>query len=766
MKKNDFSPKLRIQAFRQLLLSSSIIGSPFLFGEEIARWDFQISGDTVDLESSHAAISASDVTMAGGVTHTRDSDSSAWRTRGYVGGEGYIQFSLTAGVTSEVTLESLLFGAFARAANTSGGEWLEPQIDLEYDTDPAFSAPVNAGTLDLGDDLEEGFNRTGLFQVADENTFFGEDLVISPLQTYYFRLRASNATGTTSSRNQLYYDDFLDADLILNGSVTSLTPELLWTGSESANWNLTEQNFAISGTALLFQTGDDVAIPTSDDILIDEAGVTAGDVYIITDDSSATFGIIGGNLATTKLIKTGASDFEIKNAVDTGSGTTHVADGSLQVDGGSLTTSGIILSGGGEFRLEAGGTVTNSSDTLQLVGSQGGIFRTNSGITASIGEVTTEIAGAKLAKNGSGELTVTGDFGSESHPIHLDYNGGGLIFDGPHTVSLTDGPDFSSCHNQLVFRASQVHFSGLGLGRNSETLSDDRGGSVLIEGEDTLISAVQDAGENIIYVEVVLASDLEVSVPDGDNDFHFDFPITGAGSFEKTGAGSAFFDGATSYTGETIVSGGSLVVAEAGFDDAATVSIADGASLVLNFIDDAATTEDDEGVDSVGSLMLAGVAAEAGLWGAEGSAAPNTTPLIKGPGMLLVLGGTSPTPDYDVWSTSFALTGGPADDDDGDGADNETEYAFGTDPTKAGSVSPYPSLAELSSGTLSYTRRASDLTGLDFQYTYATSLEDGFVPFTPDAVLSDMGSPIETVTITLPEALSAEPTLFLQIIAD
>ncbi|MFC0019328.1 autotransporter-associated beta strand repeat-containing protein [Roseibacillus persicicus] len=736
-----------------LLASAAVLPvflSETLLGAEIAKWDFVISGDSAQVANSHSSVLVTPVTMAGGVSHTQDSDSGAWRTRGYTGGEGYVEFSITAGMIQQVTLESLEFAAFARAASSSGGAWSEPEIILEYDVEPAFSNPVFAGALDMGDDLTEGAGE-GPTYTSDASTFFSSDLVIEPMETYYFRLRASDAVGATASRNQIYFN--ATTDLTLSGQVNVASPALTWTGSESANWNTIELNFSEDGLPSLFETGDGVTIGTATDIVVDAGGITAGELYI-TNNSTATFELQGGDLVTDGVVKAGNSNFEIKGNVDTGSGVTLIADGTLQVDGGTLTTSGLVFSGGGELRIEAGGSVTNSADSYVLADMEGANLRTNSNITASVGRVVSDLRGSRFAKQGSGELIVTGDFtSSDGGPLHLDYNGGVMTFDGANAVALTDGEDYSSCQEGLNFIGSQVSFHGLKLGRNEEEPSDDRDGLVVIQGTGTRIESALDEGENVIYEAVRIDTALELFVPFGNNDFYFDFPIMGVGDFIKTGEGEVYFDAENTYTGDTIVQAGTLLCAEPSFGDTSRIEISGTGGIVLSFT----------GEDQVGKLVIEGEEMQPGIWGPRFTDAQFESDYLFGTGVLHVTG-AEPS-DYDDWVVEFGVEGEPAEDDDLDGVSNAAEYAFGTEPTSAGSVSPYQTDLDKATGLLSYTRRKPALSDLTYTYGYSTTLEGEFTSFAP-IESSDGGDPVEVITLTLPSALLEEDALFVRVFAN
>jgi len=134
---------------------------------------------------------------------------------------------------------------------------------------------------------------------------------------------------------------------------------------------------------------------------------------------------------------------------------------------------------------------------------------------------------------------------------------------------------------------------------------------------------------------------------------------------------------------------------------------------------------------------------------------------------LTVIAGMSPFQAWIAgldWSgfTSPDLTA--SGDPDGDGMSNFQEYAFGLDPTKGSSVSPISAPLDKSSGTFSYTRRATPAsTGITYKVFTSTDL----LTWTQDTgasegVVTAVGD-VQTVPVTLSPALLAAPALFLRV---
>ena len=81
--------------------------------------------------------------------------------------------------------------------------------------------------------------------------------------------------------------------------------------------------------------------------------------------------------------------------------------------------------------------------------------------------------------------------------------------------------------------------------------------------------------------------------------------------------------GANTYTGDTSVTGGTLRFSSPTLADGADVYLAAGTVLDLTFA----------GADVIDSLFIGGESMAVGTWGAVGSGATFTTPLISGTGI-------------------------------------------------------------------------------------------------------------------------------------
>ncbi|NNM30925.1 MAG: hypothetical protein HKO57_15505, partial [Akkermansiaceae bacterium] len=216
-------------------------------------------------------------------------------------------------------------------------------------------------------------------------------------------------------------------------------------------------------------------------------------------------------------------------------------------------------------------------------------------------------------------------------------------------------------------------------------------------------------------------------------------------------AGRLDLGGANTYTGATTVeTGATLVMSLPTIDDSASVLINGTGKIDLNH----------GANDVIGELLIDGVAQAAGTYGATGSGATNIDDVhFSGSGTLEIVSAN----DYDTWAASFGLDpltdGAPGADPDGDGVPNSEEYAFALDPTDPGSANAIFVPLDQATGTFSYTRRDPSLTGLTYTYDSSTTLTvAGWTAFTPDAE-APSGSPVQTVVVTVPAGLLANPVL-------
>jgi autotransporter-associated beta strand protein len=154
------------------------------------------------------------------------------------------------------------------------------------------------------------------------------------------------------------------------------------------------------------------------------------------------------------------------------------------------------------------------------------------------------------------------------------------------------------------------------------------------------------------------ATDLTISVP-----------LTNGG-LTKTGAGTLLLSGSSLYAGDTGVTQGVLRINSALLANSADVYLSAGGTLDLGF---------SGSPDVIDELYLDGLPQPVGIWGAVGSGAAFTSPLITGTGLLQVMTTSIPPipADFDgdgdvdgadlaQWQADFGLNGNSDADEDGD----------------------------------------------------------------------------------------------------
>lgn len=189
-------------------------------------------------------------------------------------------------------------------------------------------------------------------------------------------------------------------------------------------------------------------------------------------------------------------------------------------------------------------------------------------------------------------------------------------------------------------------------------------------------------------------------------DLSIDVPLVN-GAFSKSGAGALALGGANSYAGDTTVIEGILSLGNSFLDDAADVYLSTGATLDLDFMGSP---------DVIDSLLIDGVSQSAGVWGAVGSGAQFTSPLITGTGLLEVTTFVAPIPgDFDgngfvddadlaQWESDYGMNGDSDADNDGDsdGADFliwQQNLGEGVPPIAVSQAVPEPSTMVLLAGS-------------------------------------------------------------------
>ena len=404
----------------------------------------------------------------------------------------------------------------------------------------------------------------------------------------------------------------------------------------------------------------------------------------------------------------------ILGAANSYSGGTNLSGGVLHIaHAGAL--GGGALSFTGNATLQAGGAYT-LANPFSVASGVTGTVDTNGHNTTLAGTLT---GSGNLTKTGAGTLNITGGGPSNTLSGAINVNAGTLANDnvnpnpGVQSFAHMNGEINVASGATLSFSQSftaepldnAITLSGAGtggLGALNLWRNATASGLITLAADATISHTFNTAtitgpvtGVNRRLTLTTLAASQPGMTLSG--------PISlGTGGITVQGvANSGNFSirlsGNNSYTGEThVVSGTLMLGGDARINDSATVRIADGAVLHLDFA----------GTDTVGALFLGGAAMPDGTYGSPASSATNKSTWFAGNGILQV----GVAANYGSWASLNGVTGGPHGDHDNDGVTNLVEYAL-ADGGERGVIS---------GNTITFTKRGAPY-GSDLTYIIETS---------------------------------------------
>lgn len=672
----------------------------------------------------------------------------------------------------------------------------------EIHTINIFNEPVSGGTITLidysGSPLTEGeFGRFTLGSLPFLGSF---ELV--------------NNTANTS----------IDLQITLQDQI--------WKGFTDGNWNSTTENWALESTpAVPAAFSLDNPALFNDSASVFAVAVDAGGVSPLSltfNNSLNDYSLTGGSVAgTTFLVKNGSATVTLAQANSYSGGST-VNGGKLQIGAGGATgdigSGAVSVATGATLEFNRSNATAGTADLdykasvkMRNVSGAGDIVLTGGLLFFNYTGSGLGFADANSWNNFSGNLTVKG--GSEFQTIRNGATAMGtgniILGDGSSSGALsqiegnwtwTNGISLVGSDNRIRNRADTgfarwLKIQGVISGSGGLAFEDLTGAmsnnqtGFILTGQNTLDGILTINSGVPVRVGGVSGNDASTAAGTGGSLGAATVVNNGTLTFSRSdihtvannisGSGAVFvglaadntgqqmtYSGTASHIGGTTVRAGTLTIAPSGSIGGPAVTVANGATLVVDgsSISDSASLGlgatalvQVSGTETVNTLFIGEVQMAAGTWGATGSGAANTDDdRFTGTGVVQVTSGPAAGSDYDAWGDNFDLVGGPGDDDDGDGLSNFEEYAFGLNPSSGASVSPVTA-PNKATGTFTYTRRKQSLTGLGYSYEASTNLA-AWPAFTPPiADVSDNGDPVETITVTLPPSLLAEPKLFLRV---
>lgn len=376
----------------------------------------------------------------------------------------------------------------------------------------------------------------------------------------------------------------------------------------------------------------------------------------------------------------------------------------LNLNGGTLTANGGD-SNWGSIGLTGTVTVDGPAPSTIDVGAN----PTNARIDLRTVGTTFEVA--DVTHDGNPDLTISAVI-SNGPPGSMLWNVGSLIKGGPGTLLLTATSTYS-------------------------------GGTVIDAGTLQLGDGTVDHDGSLGGGGITNHADLVYNLG---NDQIVNYVIAGNGKLTKAGINTLTLTQDEIYTGNVAVAGGTLVLWYPSLGASSAVTVAPGAVMDLDFV----------GSNGIAALVLGGTNVPIGTYN---SLHPIYGSFFAGAGSLEVT-------DYGRWAVANGVNGGPDADDDNDGVDNQTEYAFGLLPTEGSSINPIVVALDRSTGTFSYTRRDPTLT----QLTYSVWTSSDLATWNEaKGALGSAGSVnengVQTVVVTL-ATLPTAPAFFIQMRAN
>ncbi len=468
-------------------------------------------------------------------------------------------------------------------------------------------------------------------------------------------------------------------------------------------------------------------------------------------------------------------------------GTTGTVNLASNINANRLTfkTAGYTLQGNSLTLNGSAPTLTTDANATiaSALGGSSGLTKAGSGTLSVTGPNTytgaTTIAAGTLALNGS---YATSGFAIATGAV-LDFNAATALNLLAVTISGT-GTLRKTGSNQLLWGSSAAVFA---LG--SDSLIDVQtgtfvGGSNANENWTNNLADLNVAAGTIfkgveanVRVDVLTGTGVIRSGYSGAGYSAFTFGVdngTGTfngsltndsapGNFIKTGTGTQTLAGSNTYTGTTTINDGKLIITGS-LNNTLSVTIATGATLEIS--GSLAVTGS---IVNNGTLILTGAPQMSAL----GTITNNGTIINLVPGFALppnlvnngsIQSGPGVSVDYTTWASNAGLAGGPDSDDDGDGLNNRSEYAFALNPKSGSSANPITIPLKPADGTFTYTRRDPAL-GTNLAYSVWTSPD--LASWTQDAsasqtVTSTQGD-VQSVRVTISPSRLSSSKLFVQV---
>ncbi|SBS36322.1 Cadherin domain protein [Marinomonas spartinae] len=432
-----------------------------------------------------------------------------------------------------------------------------------------YNITVSGGDLaDLNGTVSLGFSGTQNIQDIVGNAITNTTPTGSNDAKYDVINSLTVTTGDNKNDNATFSD--YATDLTDGGGLSLIEAMHYASANQTVSFNLASDFVDMNGQTIELVSGVILDTDLMNGLTISNGTLNLQGSAIVTNgvgDSLTIASTITGNGQS--LTKMGDGRLTLSSAINSNSSfSTNVTGGSLSIsDNGNLGSGGLTLDGGSLI-------LQNSSDISHdiTLGANGGtITVTNSDVTVS-GAIS---GSGALTHTGGRALTLSGN-NTFSGGLTLSGSGGVVVADGGNlgggAVTLSQGLTVTGSSialaNNFVFNGGSI------TNANNVTISGDISGSGSIEkaGAGTLL--LSGAGNSWSGAATVSAGTLSGTTTSLTGDIvnnaavvfnqnssgTYSKIISGTGTFTKSGSGAVTLTGENTYTGNTIVSAGELVL--------------------------------------------------------------------------------------------------------------------------------------------------------------------------------------------------------------
>ena len=381
--------------------------------------------------------------------------------------------------------------------------------------------------------------------------------------------------GSGASRMGIGTTDAVDFTMLGTVDVTPAL-NLTWAASGgTGTWDTSPSNQVWTnnsgGAAASFTNGDNVTFSGSGGVVTVSDTVSPGTLAVT--NASGTYQFAGGSvLATGAATKSGAGTLVLSSSSSYALGWS-VTGGTIVPDAaGSLGSAAVTIDGA---TLAVTNAVVGTMANGITVGPGGATLAAGADVTLS-GAIT-GATGYRVVKTGTGNLTLSGQFGTQSSaPMELDLTEG--------TTTLSGGQKnvtgTSNWDAPVTLAGAIIHLHGSTI-TGTSTITNTSASSKFI--------SRLNAGNAAVTNPIVLNDTLTIESPNGTNRLTMASAISGTGGLILIGNGPKSLDGANTYAGPTAITAGSVRVNGSITNDS-TVTVSSGAQLGGNGTINSAST--------------------------------------------------------------------------------------------------------------------------------------------------------------------------------